>query len=156
MIRPATFENRDYSELLAQVEDFFICSGIRGFCTDVCGGICCAGCAARGPKGCVSIQGRKLSCSLYLCQELTDLFWENGLGKFLDFQQSVIDAIQKLALKVFQPYNIFYCDLPDLVISDLYIDRRIINKALSKCNCEKIKAVLAELKTVFGKKLKTT
>lgn len=136
----------DYCQLLEMVEDFCEKSGIRHYCSNVCGGDCCLVCPDRGPRGCQSKQGRKLSCSLHLCPFLIKHFLENGLGSFIAFVAHAIDAMQMLALQVEVPYNIFYCELPDLVMSELKIDKTMVDVALSEAHCQKVRAIFQELK----------
>lgn len=128
------------------VEDFIIESGLRDLCSNVCGGECCAGCPDRGPGGCETTQSRKLSCSIYICLFLGKQFLENYLGKLVEFIDHVIDSMQSLAMQIHGLPNIFYCDLPDLVVKELKIDKEMIDITLSKDHCQKVNAILQELK----------
>ena len=55
-----------WNEVLVIAEDFMIKSGLRKFCTEICKGNCCHGCYD-SPKACHKNEGRRLSCTLYLC-----------------------------------------------------------------------------------------
>lgn len=59
-----------YAEALAAVEQFMVESGIRDFCSNVCGGKCCGSCWKKSPNACHRNEGRRISCSMYLCNVL--------------------------------------------------------------------------------------
>ena len=66
----------DYKEALNKVESFMIKSGIRGFCTDICHGSCCGNCYL-SENACHKNEGRRLSCSVFICWNLSDLLFNS-------------------------------------------------------------------------------
>ena len=55
-----------YRETLRRVEDFMVKSGIRRYCSEICHGQCCGGCYT-SERACHKNEGRRLSCSTYVC-----------------------------------------------------------------------------------------
>lgn len=62
-------ETYGYSETLAIVETLMIESGIRKFCSKTCKGYCCDACYKKS-NACHKNEGRRLSCSIFLCHGL--------------------------------------------------------------------------------------
>lgn len=78
----------NYEQTLELVEQFMERSGIREFCTDICQGSCCGGCYEKSDSACHKHEGRRLSCSVYICmpaqrvprriQKMFRLFYKAG------------------------------------------------------------------------------
>jgi hypothetical protein len=64
----------NYAQTLDKVEAFMEASGIRAFCTNMCKGDCCSGCY-ESKEACHKHEGRRMSCSVYLCY-----FKTTGIG----------------------------------------------------------------------------
>lgn len=62
--------NLNYQEALDIVEKFMIDSGIREYCTKICKGKCCGSCQKKNDQTCQHHEGRRLSCSIYLCSKI--------------------------------------------------------------------------------------
>lgn len=58
-----------YDEALDRIEEFMKKSGIRDFCTKVCKGACCGSCYESN-EACYKNEGRRLSCSVFICPQL--------------------------------------------------------------------------------------
>ena len=63
-----------YKKTLDIVEKFMVNSRIREYCTDVCKGRCCRNCYKENKNACHRQEGRRLSCSIYLCPSLHSIF----------------------------------------------------------------------------------
>jgi len=57
----------NYAQTLEMVEAFMKASGIRAFCTNICKGNCCDNCYTKSKNACHRHEGRRMSCSVYLC-----------------------------------------------------------------------------------------
>jgi hypothetical protein len=58
-----------YKRTLELVEEFMVGSNIRKYCSEVCKGKCCESCYKKNPYACHHCEGRRLPCSIYLCNE---------------------------------------------------------------------------------------
>jgi len=56
----------DYHQTLDMVEAFMEASGIRAYCTNICKGRCCENCYT-SKNACHKHEGRRISCSAYIC-----------------------------------------------------------------------------------------
>lgn len=56
----------DYYQTLEIVENFMAKTGIRNFCTNVCKGNCCGRCYT-SENACHKHEGRRLTCSAFVC-----------------------------------------------------------------------------------------
>jgi hypothetical protein len=56
----------NYHQTLDMVEAFMIKSGMRAYCTKICQGKCCGNCYT-GKNACHKHEGRRMSCSVYVC-----------------------------------------------------------------------------------------
>ena len=63
-----------YEEALAIIEKFMTNTGIRNYCTNVCKGNCCGACYT-SPDACHKNEGRRISCSIFLCQSLCNILF---------------------------------------------------------------------------------
>lgn len=63
-----------YKETLELVEEFMINSHIRKYCSEICKGKCCENCYKTNPQSCRHHEGRRLSCSIFLCGDILCLF----------------------------------------------------------------------------------
>lgn len=61
----------NFTQALEVVEKFMTESGIRQYCTEICKGHCCAGCHGT-EEACNKNEGRRLSCSMFICANLAD------------------------------------------------------------------------------------
>lgn len=64
----------NYEETLNKVESFMVSSGIRDFCTETCQGYCCDKCYT-SKNACHKNEGRRLSCSVFICLNLRDIIF---------------------------------------------------------------------------------
>lgn len=83
-------ETLTYAECLAEVETFMEESGICHFCSETCKGRCCIGCWEKNPASCHRNEGRRISCSVFLCSGLKVHLRLNG---WENFQYAIIEAI---------------------------------------------------------------
>jgi hypothetical protein len=97
-----------YDDILDVVEKFMTDSGIRKWCSDHCKTKCCEGCY-KSDQACHKNEGRRLTCSLYLCGSIvhrcSGIAHNNLLNKFktLDtFHVLVKDIIRKVSRR--DPY----------------------------------------------------
>lgn len=64
-----------YKDALNIIENFMFKSGLRDFCSNVCKGACCSGCYELSISACIINEGRRLTCSAFICATLqSDLF----------------------------------------------------------------------------------
>lgn len=67
-------EGISYKETLSLIEKFMIDSNIRKYCSEICKGKCCEACYEKNPYTCRRCEGRRLSCSIYLCSAIYEYF----------------------------------------------------------------------------------
>jgi len=85
-----------YDQTLKIVDQFIINSGIRDYCTNVCGGKCCQFCAKCSEESCMVIGDTRLSCTIYLCGALTDkLFTKYERKLFYKIQEKILHKVYK-------------------------------------------------------------
>jgi len=90
----------NYAQTLDMVEAFMEASGIRAFCTNMCKGDCCSGCYET-KQACHRHEGRRMSCSIYLCY-----FKTTGVGDDLMFPfKSAERIIHEEARRVYDRYK---------------------------------------------------
>ena len=80
-----------YEEMLAVVEKFMIDSKIRQYCTEICKGKCCGSCSEKNKQTCSRHEKRRLSCSIYLCAEMLNLFSVKDRRQLTDSGQLICD-----------------------------------------------------------------
>ena len=90
-------ETYTYQEALDIVEKFMERTEIRGFCTYYCKGSCCRGCYNSGRKGSCKVNGRKISCSMYLCDELHHLIFSKRESHIVDNLRRAINKNLRIA-----------------------------------------------------------
>lgn len=86
-----------YQKTLAIVEKFMIDSGIREYCTKVCKGRCCDTCRKTNKETYHLHEKRRLSCSIFLCTKITDLF-----------STKTKSSVQNVATCINEQYKVFY------------------------------------------------
>ena len=79
-----------YKKTLDIVEKFMISSRIREYCTDICKGKCCRECYKENKKAGHRQEGRRLSCSIYLCASLYNLFSKKNTKILMKVKSIVI------------------------------------------------------------------
>lgn len=79
-----------YTECLAEIESFMADSGIRQFCSEVCHGQCCVGCWDRNPNACHRNEGRRITCSAFICGELLTYL---ELPPCPEFKSVILDVV---------------------------------------------------------------
>ena len=80
-----------YARALRIVEKWNIESGCRAYCAEVCRGNCCEGCYG-SDHACHRTDGRRLSCSAYLCTSLCRKIKVDP-EKYWEAQHHLLDAI---------------------------------------------------------------
>lgn len=84
-----------YSETLEFVERFMEKSGIRSLCTDFCKGVCCRTLRVRCTANC---DDRKLSCGIYLCNNITmTIFNEDMHKRYYKMRAMIIRELSELS-----------------------------------------------------------
>jgi len=61
----------NYEEALNLIENFMVKSGLRDFCSHICMGMCCLECYEASPSACVVNEGRRLTCSAFICSVMS-------------------------------------------------------------------------------------
>jgi len=90
----------NYAQTSDMVEAFMKASGIRAFCTNMCKGDCCGGCY-ESKNACHKHEGRRISCSIYLCH-----FRTKGIGDDLMMPfKSAERIIHEESRRVYNVYN---------------------------------------------------
>lgn len=94
-----------YNETLTIVESFMVDSGIRDYCTKICKGACCKECYT-AEYACHKNEGRRLSCSTFICAELINIIFKHTTSrtKYLH----VLDSIRHCLYDVMGCVNVFY------------------------------------------------
>ena len=83
----------NYNEAVARIEEFMKSSGIRSYCEQRCFGACCRGCY-ESENSCHKNEGRRISCSVFICSALKKLVLsEKEVRNYYKIQDAVCDAI---------------------------------------------------------------
>ena len=93
-------------QVLNIIEKIMIDSGTRAYCADVCKGECCGGCYSMNPDACHHCEGRRLSCSFYLCPEITLYLNKQAAHDYWRIRDLVMPEYRKFVSKNKSPY---YC-----------------------------------------------
>ena len=94
----------NYSQTMGVVEKFMINSRIREYCTDICKGQCCNKCYKENKEACHRQEGRRLSCSVFLCGGLRRLFPKETKYLLLIIQQHI-----RRQYFCFSSQNCYFC-----------------------------------------------
>lgn len=83
----------NYQTAYKIVNDFMIGSGIRDFCGNRCGSVCCNGCPDKKDDGCCE---ERLTCTIYLCSALVDIIFTAAEKKlYYCIQEAIINKAVK-------------------------------------------------------------
>jgi hypothetical protein len=111
-----------YKEVLDTVENFMIKSGIRDFCSKQCQGQCCSNCFT-SEKACYRNEGRRLSCSIYLCPPLQNLiFTSHEKELYTKFSAAIKSELHRLMRK-----NIYYNIHTEIVRKRFQMNEKLLN-----------------------------
>lgn len=91
-----------YGETIDLVEKFMIAAEIRRYCTDICKGSCCASCYKDNKEACHKQEGRRLSCSIFICYSLTNLLISEDVSILSKVRNVIEDEYNKFSLQ--NPY----------------------------------------------------
>ena len=132
-----------YAKALNRIERFMESSGIRNICSNYCMGRCCEGCY-KSEKACHKNEGRRLSCSFYMCYSLKRLVFTDHESKIFNTIDSAIGAKVREALKADKAKNGMYPNIYFEVSSRsvrarFSIDINILNK-LDKIDIDNVQA----------------
>lgn len=135
-----TLNYLNYKDTLEIVEKFMINSGIREYCTKICKGKCCSGCYELNPKACWRCEGRRLSCSIYLCNDLL-IFFGTIDKKIL---KTILNARANIT-KEYRKYSIhnIYFNLPNnKFFKQSRFSKTAINKLLDLQTINKVNKMI--------------
>jgi len=125
-----------YPEALEQIEKFIKASGIRDICSGYCLGNCCSGCY-ESRKACHSNEGRRLSCSFFICGVLKDLFFDDHEREI--YQRIRMAVMESMSEALGDSHKNPYFTINDKVIRDAFgIDIKTLNM-LNKISINKIR-----------------
>lgn len=126
-------------------------SGIRRLCTHVCKGTCCQGCY-NSRKACHINEGRRLSCSLYLCHDIYSRIWHNNCRhgeEYYKIKDAILEALKSAVRANGLRSNIYFTvHTPEI--------QRKFKVLSSKVDFRKVpivKEVIEGVKTVVVKKI---
>ena len=89
----------DYRETLDIVEEFMVSSRIREYCTTICKGKCCTGCYEKNEEACHRQEGRRLSCSIFLCIPLYNYIPKDSYKVLINAKNAIIKEYHKFSKK---------------------------------------------------------
>lgn len=152
----------NYVQTLDMVEVFMKASGIRNYCTNICKGDCCGGCYTNSRHSCHEHEGRRISCSTYLCYfETTGI---NGKtsganGNFMTPFRSADRVIVEEASRIYHKYrhgyartNSYYYPPPKQIFTEFEITAVPIPDYLGEGTS--IETVRAGLSLAYASKVK--
>lgn len=146
-----------YQQTLDIIEKFMIDSGIRNFCTNICHGQCCSSCW-ESKYACHRNEGRRLSCSFYLCPWLSNkilsskdevsLINKPSYTIYYEIKNKVLHIISDL-LKKENPKklisNVYFTPHSKWVRDNFVIDSKTM-EGLKLINIDKIRSKVKGLK----------
>lgn len=83
-------EYYNYEQALAIIEQFMKETGIRGYCSEYCKGYCCGTCY-KSKDACHKHEGRRMACSIYVCDSLEAIIFSKTEAQTLYRMRSDID-----------------------------------------------------------------
>lgn len=123
----------NYDESLKLVEQFMMESGIRNFCGKYCKGKCCFDCYD-SDNSCIKNEGRRLSCSIWVCNELLDLVFNSRDRMRILIVKDKIELMLKNQINS----NIYFTPHVKKVKRNFLIDKKILN-LLNRFDIKEIK-----------------
>lgn len=123
----------NYNQTLNTVEAFMDTSGIRDYCSNICKGHCCNKCYTT-KWACHLNEGRRLACSIYMCDTLT-----KNIRKA---KREIIDAIRYVSGRF---ADIYYYIPPKNLFTDLRVSAKI-TKLLSLEHAEEVNDLINLIK----------
>lgn len=129
----------NYDESLKLVEQFMIETGIRKFCSKYCKGKCCFDCYD-SDNSCIKNEGRRLSCSIWVCNELLDLVFNSRDRMRILIVKDKIELMLKNQINS----NIYFTPHVKKVKRNFLIDKKILN-LLNRLDIKEIKKKVSVL-----------
>ena len=84
-----------YDRFLKHIETAMDVSGVRNYCAKTCYGACCDGCFET-ENACHKNEGRRLACSLFICDTLKDIILTDRQNKvYRDLTKDITNALRK-------------------------------------------------------------
>ncbi len=123
----------NYDQTMDIVEAFMDASGIRDYCSDICKGRCCDKCYTT-ERACHLNEGRRLACSIFMCNPLTK--------NIREAKREITDAIRYVSGNY---DNIYYYIPPKNLFTDLRVSAKII-KLLSPEHAEEVNELINLIK----------
>lgn len=136
-----------YEEALDKVEEFMRKSGLRGFCSDVCQGHCCGSCFI-SEDACHKNEGRRLSCSAFLCLNLTTLVLNNKEIEIYSFFEKSLTA--NLKAVAFDSERIYFSPHSEHMKKAFSMKQTHLDK-LNEIDIESVKKRVSALKDMHIK-----
>jgi len=135
-----------YDEALNRIEEFMMKSGLRYFCTKVCKGACCSGCY-ESDKACHKNEGRRLSCSIFLCLQLVSIaFSSEERNEFLEVKGHCLDVIDRNLTKGSQYFDVHTKTLQN----KCKFNSAVIDK-LEQINTSKVKYKVMSMRALLNR-----
>ena len=127
-----------YEETLDKIEEFMRKSELRDFCTKVCQGHCCQGCFTSS-QACHKNEGRRLSCSIFLCYSLEELVFDKAEKViYNNLKGAIVNELQRITSG-----DIYFDTHDESVRQAFSIEQDIIEQdildALLKINVDHVK-----------------
>lgn len=136
-----------YEETLDKVEEFMRKSDLRDFCSDICQGCCCSDCFT-SKNACHKNEGRRLSCSAYLCLNLKTLVLNNEeIEIYSSFERSLTTNLQAVA---FDSEKIYFSPHSEYMKKAFSMKQTYLDK-LNKINIENVRERVSALKSMHIK-----
>ena len=148
----------NYEETLNKVECFMDKSGIREFCSDVCQGYCCGNCYL-SENACHKNEGRRLSCSVFICGNLSDLLFNSEYKEaYAEMENMIIHKLRISSDKVngknrvpdswiYQKIYMYYRPHSKKMRDEFLIEDKFLN-ILDKIDISMVKRKLTSIKNM--------
>jgi len=127
-------------------------TGIRNFCESICGGHCCGTKCYKSKNACHKNEGRRISCSIFICGAMRHDF-------FTAKECSYLWGAKRQVENDMFPYfgfggNCYYEPMTTKQIEDIRFNNKIITN-LEKINVKKVKKKVKEvIRTMTPKQIK--
>lgn len=116
-------EQYTYKQALKVIENFNQITDIRNFCTNYCVGRCCLNCY-RTNDACHKNEGRRISCSMYLCSTLRKLIFT---PQMIEIYHRIMAILTEKVTLMKKGLDEFYT--PDTkIINSFRIDKEVIDR----------------------------
>ena len=144
-------ETYSYDQSLEKIERFMIDTGIRRLCTDACVGHCCGNCY-KSNNACHKNEGRRLTCSFWLCVYLKRLiFSKEEYSNMSSLQEYIEKEVSSITGKSRTNADVFFKRYTKKQLQELKnarFDKEMID-IIDQCDVKQISRLVGDVSVLM-------